>query len=341
MKNILIIQTAFLGDLILTTPFIREVKRQYPDSRISIIVNKGTEEVLNANPILDEVICFDKKKVKSSLLYFISFIRNLRNKKFVLCLSPHFSHRSSILSFLSGAKERIGYKESGFSFLHSKKISRPLRGMHEVDKLFSLIADGPENFPVVKRPELYFPKEILPELGNLLQKMELIPRNYIIVSPSSVWETKRMPQEKFKKLISVIRNNIPVKVVLTGSAKDYALCESIRNGFDENVINLSGKTNLTEMSFLIKNAKVVISNDSSPVHFASAHNVPVLEIYGATVPEFGYGPLSEKSAIAEINGLYCRPCKIHGGNSCPEKHFRCMMEQVPENLFRLVEKIIS
>jgi heptosyltransferase II len=352
--KILVIQTAFLGDLILTTSFIREVKNKYKNAEIYIIVNKGTEDILSANPHITKIISFDKMKVRKSILYFFSFIQSLRKENFDLCLSPHFSHRSSLIAFFSGAKQRIGYKESGFSFLHTKKIFRPLLGKHEVDKLFSLIYDSLETIPDSrKRPELFFEESRISRIKGILKSYSL-DNNYIVLAPSSLWETKRMPTEKFKELFDLITHNTDYSVILIGSSKDQILCENIIDrrlpetstkssapGTDR-IFNLAGKTDLVELSYVISKAKAIVSNDSSPIHFASGHNIPTVMIYGATIPGFGYATLSDKQFIAEVNDLKCRPCGIHGGKICPEKHFKCMKDQnvrlIFDELLKLTDK---
>ncbi|HRG76506.1 MAG TPA: lipopolysaccharide heptosyltransferase II [Leptospiraceae bacterium] len=343
--KILIIQTAFLGDLILTTSFFREVKEKYKGAEIHLIVNKGTEDILAGNKNITRVISFDKAKVKKSIFYFFQFIQSLRQEKFDLCICPHFSHRSSLIAYFSGAKERIGYEESGFSFLHTTKISRPTRGKHEVDKLFSLINNSTEEFSTKrKRPELFFPEERILKIRDLLQ-LHNLNKNFVILAPSSIWETKRMPTEKFKQLFNLITHNTNYSIVLIGSSKDQILCENIidrrlpdnvkkTQSDPERIFNLAGKTDLVELSYVISRAKAIVSNDSSPIHFASAHNIPTVMIYGATIPDFGYSTLADKYFFSEVKDLPCRPCGIHGGKVCPEKHFKCMEYQDIELMFK-------
>ena len=336
--KILVIQTAFLGDLVLTTGLFEYIKKNYT-GHLSVIVNKGTEDVLRANPFVDEVIPFDKKHVKKSPGVFAGFIREIRARKFDMVISPHFSYRSSLISFFSGAKTRIGYKESGFSFLHTRRVSRPLRGVHEVDKLFALVSERIPDDISIKRPKLYFVKNELKKIQSLMAAEKLVKGKYIVVAPSSVWETKRMPEEKFIEVIKHIRKGLRASVVLVGSPKDEELCEMIRKPFGTGVLNFAGKTTLIELSWLISQARAVVTNDSSPIHFASAHNVPTVAIFGATVREFGYTSLADKNKIAEVTGLSCRPCGIHGGNHCPQKHFKCMKEQNPEVIYNMLREV--
>ncbi len=335
-EKILLIQTAFLGDLILTTSFFREVKKKYRNSHLTVVVNKGTESVLEANPYIDGLIPLDKKEFKKSLWKFFSFLWNLRKERYTLCILPHFSFRSTLIGFASGAKVRIGYESAGFSFLLTKKVPRPTRGMHEVEKLFSLLYDKEEYSKIQKRPELFWREESVFRVRALMRENGLEEGNYVLLAPSSVWETKRMPASKFRILGERLAKESGKKVVLIGSKADMDLCEEVGAGYG---INFAGKTNLPELSFLVSKAALMISNDSSPIHFASAFNIPTLAVFGATIPDFGYTPLADSSFISEIRGLYCRPCGIHGGRICPEGHFRCMMEQDTDTMFEVAVRL--
>lgn len=338
--KILIIQTAFLGDLILTTGFIRRVKELFPHSEISIIVNSGTESILYENPYLSEIIPFNKKEVKKNLFKFFKFLNQIKSKHFEVCFSPHFSHRSSIIAFWSGAKKRVGYREAGFSFLLTQKKHRPLKGLHEVQKLFLLLNE--ESSPY--KPEIYFSNKEVSQIQEIMlaSKLNFMPNsNYITIAPSSIWETKRMPEFKFREILSLILEHTPYIPVLVGSKADIPISNQVKLGFETAVVDLTGKTNLKEFCYVISNSKALISNDSSPIHVASAFDVPTIAIFGATIPAFGYTPLSSKQFISEINGLKCRPCGIHGGRFCPERHFSCMLQQDTKLIFEKLIQLIN
>ena len=329
-EKILVIQTAFLGDLILSTTLFKKIKLKHPNSHITLIVNKGTEQILSNNPNIDTILPVDKKQTFKNPLKFILFLYELQKENFSICYSPHFSHRSSLISFFSGAKIRIGYKESGFGFLHTKTYPRPLRGVHEVQKLLQLV-----DSVGLERPEIFLNKEVN---GEIKSKMENVSE-FIVVAPSSIWETKRMPIEKFIELVRQILENTPYTPVIIGSKNDKYLSDQIVNVHGSKVVDMTGRTNLMELSYIISRAKCVISNDSSPIHIASAFNIPTLAIFGATITDFGYTPLSERHTISEVS-LECRPCGIHGGNICPKQHFRCMMDQNIEEIFLKLKDLL-
>ncbi|MCT8332452.1 lipopolysaccharide heptosyltransferase II [Leptospira sp. 85282-16] len=350
-EKILIIQTAFLGDLILSTSFFHAVKTEHPGAEIHVLVNAGTESVLDNNPDITKVWSLDKKRIKKNPFAFLHFAGLLKKESFNKVYSAHFSFRSSLLSYLTRAPIRIGYKESGFSFLHTKTVQRPKQGPHEVEKLFSLLFEE-YDFPKgrERRPYL-FPGQLEEESFSKTKKDILNnEEGYILVAPSSLWETKRMPEEKFVSVITQILRKRKETVILIGSKADLEIentifrlmkTEPLQLRERSRLLSLVGKTNLKELMVWIQNAKAIISNDSSPIHFASAFNTPTVMLYGATIPAFGYGSLSDQHKIMEVQGLNCRPCGIHGGRICPEGHFRCMMDQNPVRIFEALEEIIK
>lgn len=323
-EKILVIQTAFLGDLILSTALFKKIKMKHANSTLTVIVNKGTEAILEKNPNIDRIMAVEKKTTFRNPILFGKFLLDLKKEKFTICYSPHFSHRSSIISYFSGAGERIGYKESGFSFLHTKTVHRPLRGIHELEKLNALVGD----YNLLK-PEIFLDTG---SMGLIEQTLSGV-YPYIVIAPSSIWETKRMPIEKFEELIDKIIKNTQFHTVIVGSKADIALGKYLSDRFREKILDLTGRTSLKELSYVISRAKAVVSNDSSPIHIASAFNTPTLAIFGATVPDFGYTPVADMHYISEV-ALECRPCGIHGGKICPEKHFRCMIDQNVDTMFK-------
>lgn len=351
-EKILILQTAFLGDLILSTSFFHAVRIAYPEAEIHVVCNAGTENVLTSNQDINLVIPFDKKKIKRNLFSFFEFALQLRKNNYDVIFSPHFSHRSSLLSWFTTAPIRVGYVESGFSFLHTKKVPRPITGPHEVDKLFSLLFDDPSDYPSgrERRPYLYSNPTDDQRILNLLSSIKISEREYIILAPSSLWETKRLPEEKFVSVISQILRKRQESIILIGSKSDLEIearifqllkIEPLKEKERTRLHSFIGKTSLGELSSLISKSKAIISNDSSPIHYASAFNIPTVMIYGATIPAFGYSALSTKNRIIEVPNLSCRPCGIHGGRFCPEKHFKCMLEQDPLKIFNALEAVLE
>ena len=318
--NILIIHTAFIGDIVLSTALVSKVKEKYPDSDIYYLTTPLGKEILKNNPKIKEIIVYDKKGKDKGFGAFISFVRKIRKLKIDVCLTPHRYLRSSILSLLSGASIRVGYDIASLSFVYNKKIKYD-KTKHEVEKLLSFVDDSPKRFELEMYPSEKDKIKIDTILKNFSQNKKII-----LIAPGSKWFTKRWPEEYFKTLIQNLVKRDDLLIVITGGKEE----KEIELNLDSKVLDLRGEISLLELAELTKRAILVVSNDSAPIHITSAFpDTRIVGIFGPTVKEFGFFPLSKNSKVFEIKGLYCRPCAIHGGNSCPEKHFRCMKEITP------------
>ena len=319
--NILIIHTAFIGDIVLSTALVSKVKEKYPDSNIYYLTIPLGKEVLKNNPKIKEVIVYDKRGKDKGFGAFISFVRKIRKLKIDICLTPHRYLRSSVLSLLSGAKIRVGYDIANLSFVFNKKIKYD-KTKHEVEKLLSFVDDDNKRFELEMYPSEKDKLKIDTLVKNLSENKKII-----LIAPGSKWFTKKWPEEYFKILIQNLAKRDDLLIIITGGKEE----KEIELDLDSKVLDLRGEISLLELAELTKRAILVVSNDSAPIHITSAFpNTRIIGIFGPTVKEFGFFPWSKNSKVFEINGLYCRPCAIHGGNSCPEKHFRCMKEITPD-----------
>jgi lipopolysaccharide heptosyltransferase II len=317
MKRILVIQTAFLGDVILATPVIAELKRIFPTSEISVLVKKGNEALLENNPHLQEIFAFEKSKGKYKEL--LRLVRAFRRLKFDLVINLHRFGSSGLLTALSGAKKTIGFDKNPFSFTYSKRFQHAIGdGTHEVARNLSLIQEY--GAVVLRRPELYPSQSVQDRVNTYTQTP------FFCFAPASVWYTKQLPLEKW---IDLARHKLGEgKIYLLGGKQDYDLCEHIRNKVQsDQVVNLCGTLNLLESAALMSKAQRNFVNDSGPLHIASAMNAPVTAFFCSTIPAFGFGPLSEDSRVLQVEEkLSCRPCGLHGHSACPRGNFKCGMD---------------
>ena len=313
MEKILIIQTAFLGDVILATPVVSELKKIYPNSQIDFLVKKGNESLLSNSPHLHSVLLFDKKngKWKSMMRLILQF----RKTKYDLVINLHRFGSSGILAGLSKGKERYGFKKNPFSFLYTKKFGHTIGdGTHEVERNLSIIKEFGASKLI--RPELF------PSSADKTKVASFKIGNYYCLAPASVWFTKQLPQHKWIELI----NSLPVDatVYLLGAPGDKELCQTIiEKSNNKYSNNLCGELSLLQSAELMRTANRNYVNDSGPLHLASSVNARVTTFFCSTVPDFGFGPLSEDSEIKEVKDLDCRPCGLHGHKECPKGHFKC------------------
>ncbi|MCH8902462.1 MAG: glycosyltransferase family 9 protein [Bacteroidetes bacterium] len=314
MNKFLIIQTAFLGDVILATPLIEKLHKFYPNCTIDFLLRKGSEELLDGHPHLNKILVWDKKQKKYKNLFQLR--RQIRAEKYDVVINLQRFISTGYLTAFSKAKLRIGFSKNPFSFLYTHSIKHIIGDQntkqHEVERNLSLIAHLTDSNFI--RPKLYPGK---------LSSNAYLEGEYVCVAPTSVWFTKQFPAAKWVDLLNKLDTNITI--VLIGSSSDHDACEDIMQATHHpRIKNLAGKLSLLETAGLIKGAKMNYVNDSAPLHLASATNAPVTAIFCSTIPEFGFGPLSDNSKIVQIKeDLYCRPCGIHGKSSCPEGHFRC------------------
>ena len=312
-KKILIIQTAFLGDVILATPLIESLSTSFPSAKIDFLLKKGNEALLHEHPKLRRVLIFDKSKKRKSL---IQLIQEIRKEKYDLVVNLHRFASSGLITVLSGAKETRGFSKNPFSFFYSKKFKHSINnGQHEVDRNLSLIKDLVEKQQ--RRPQLY-PSQI--DLDFVSQWKN---EPYYCLAPASVWFTKQAPPAVWQYVMEKFDEE-GVRFYLLGGPNDYELCESIKLiSQRNNVHNLAGKLSLMQSAAVMKDAKRNFVNDSGPLHIASAGNAPVSAFFCSTISEFGFGPLSDDSSVIEVKDLDCRPCGLHGHTACPKGHFHC------------------
>lgn len=312
-KKILIIQTAFIGDVILATPLIEKLYDKFPESKIHFLLRKGNEQLLQNHPKIKNLLIWDKKDNKYRNLFKI--IKTIRATKYDLVVNLQRFATSGFITYISKAKLKAGFNKNPFSFSFNIKTKHLIGNeQHEVDRNLSLIEKITDN--IKYSPRLYPTKE------NYSKTVKYKTKKYICIAPASVWFTKQYPKHKWIELINTLND---FKVYLTGSPADKSLCNDIiKKCKHTNIENLSGNLSLLDSAALMQGAFVNYVNDSAPLHIASAMNANVIAVFCSTSPKFGFYPLSEKSKVVEVSeNLSCRPCGLHGKKTCPEGHFNC------------------
>ena len=313
MQKILIIQTAFIGDVILATPLIETLRLQFPNTKIDFLVKNGNQNLLINHPNLNRVLVFDKSKKIKSLL---ALLKEIRKEKYDLVINLQRFFSSGLLTAFSGAKDKRGFKKNPLSFLFTKSFDHTVNnGLHEVERNSALIED------LCKKT--YISPKLYPSASDFDKISTFQSKNYYCIAPSSVWFTKQAPKSVWIKTIHSIKDKNAI-IYLIGGSEDFNLCEEISIEIkNTEVKNLAGKLSLMESAALIKGAIRTFVNDSGPLHLASAMNAPVTVYFCSTSPSFGFGPLSDDSEIKEVKNLSCKPCGLHGYKSCPKGHFEC------------------
>ena len=317
MKKFLVIQTAFIGDVVLATGIIEKLHRFYPDAEIDFLVRKGNEGLFLNHPFLHRLLVWDKKKNKYRNLLWI--LKEVRHNNYDVVVNVQRYTSTGFITVFSGARSTIGFNKNPWSFLFHKRIKhRVTKGkniVHEIERNNDLIKHLTDGKP--ERPRLY------PSMQDY-EKVKRYKQNpYVCIAPTSVWFTKQYPKEKWIEHINLLPRDL--QIYLIGAKSDIALCEEIKSLSKHPFItNLAGEMSFLESAALQQKAVMNYVNDSAPMHFASAMNAPVTAVYCSTVLEFGYGPLSDRSVVVQSTvPLDCKPCGIHGYMACPLGHFKC------------------
>lgn len=341
IKNIVVIQTAFIGDAVLTLPLLQVLHKKFPDSHIDIVVTPRSKDLFTNHPDIREAIAFDKRGKDRGIPGLFRMAKHLRSRSYDLALIPHRSVRSAGLAMLAGVPNRIGFNRSAGRFLFTSSV-KYRSDLHEIDRNLSLLA--PLGLPPVRLelPHLYPTESDQKRVDRLLIELEIgSPERLVAIAPGTIWNTKRWLKERFASL-AVNFDEAGYEVILIGGSDDESLCSSIQAlGQSSRVYDASGALTLLQSAELIRRCKVLVCNDSAPMHLATAVGTPVVAIFGATVPAFGFGPTGPFDAVVETSGLKCRPCSIHGGDKCPIKTFDCMNDITHDRVFRVAMETLS
>lgn len=340
IRKILILQTAFIGDVILTTPLVKALHLLCPQAEIQFLTIPLSHNILETNPHLKKIWIYDKRGGDKGILGFLRIIKKLRGEAIDLAIVPHRSIRSAALVFGAGIPHRIGFDRSTGRFLYNH-IVKYLTNVHEIERNMTLL-----NYitPIVTEkymPEIFINQADRRIVSNLFSAMDLgKTQNIISMAPGSIWPTKRWPVKYWVQLIKLLSRD-GYKIILIGSKNDKYLAGQINQCIPMNVVDAMGKFTIRQSGEIIRRSRLLVSNDSAPTHLGVAVGTPVLTIFGSTVPSFGFFPFGKKNKVAEIKGLSCRPCTDHGRIGCPKEHFKCMLDLKPELVFQIVMEMLN
>lgn len=336
--RILIVQTGFLGDVILTTPVIRAVHERYPDAQISFLTTPAAEPLVRHHPLLSQVFVFDKRGKESGIRGLFAVAGLLREQNFSRVFSLHKSLRTAALLALAKIPERFGFREAAGKFLYTRTAPRRDR-KHDVERNLAILRNvgmEPEQLPATIEVHLSSVEELF--LDRFLRSLP--PRRLVGIAPGSVWLTKRWTTEGF---IDVARHFLERgdEVILVGGKDDRDTAAAIETAFPGRIHNFVGQVSLLESAALVSKLSILVTNDSAPLHLASAFSIPTVALFCATVPEFGFGPWKTISETVGVDGLECRPCGRHGGNRCPTGTHACRLDLRSVAVIAAAERVLE
>jgi heptosyltransferase-2 len=337
IKRILIIQTAFIGDVILTTPLIEALSKKYHQSNIDFVTIPKSEDLLKNNPHIKNLIIFDKKDRDRGIFGLLKFSKRVAGKNYDICITPHRSFRSAFLTFRTAAKIRVGFDRTAWKKAFTHLVTYR-DDFHEIERNLSLLsAIGIKSH--ISAPVIYSSDTNEHMVDSILKDFGIKKNNALFaVAPGSIWPTKRWPEEYYTSFCRLMEKK-GKQILLIGGREDQDLCQRIVSQCYQSR-SIAGRLTLQQTYSLLRRCVGLLTNDSAPLHLGMAAKIPVFAIFGPTSPAFGFAPFGPKSYVIENETLACRPCAIHGGNKCPLKTFECMESLKPQEVADKINTLI-
>ena len=336
MKRILIVNVNWRGDVLFSTPFIRAIREKFPDSFIASLLLPRCAPILENNPNLNEIIIFDEKGKHKGLLGKLRLIRLLRSKEFDTAYLLHRSFTRTLICYLAGIPQRIGYYTRKRAALLTKSIPQPIEQLHKVEYFLNIArAQGVE---AENKDYEFFPsRQDQAYIEKLFQENGLKDDDFLaVINPGGNWDLKRWPKENFACVADRLIKEYRAKVIVTGAKEDVALAHDIAALMERRPIIFCGKTTLGQLAALMGKVSLVISNDSGPMHIALSQKVPVICLFGPTSPRIT-GPYGKGNYTVIQKDLSCQtPCYQL---DCSDN--RCMKAITVENVFEAVRKLTN
>ncbi len=306
----LIIRFSSIGDIVLTTPVVRNLKEQCEGAEVHYLTKKQYKGILEHNPYVDKIHTLDRS--------LNELILELRNEHFHYVIDLHNNLRTSRVKLklhtISFKFDKLNKEK--WLMVNFKKNKLP--DIHIVDRYLKTV-DYFIDKNDVRGLDFFIPEEDEVKLTTLPKSHQ---NGYIAFAIGAQHATKRLPDEK----ITSICKKINQPIIILGDNNDAIVAEKVADVVGENIFNACGKFNLNQSASLVEQARLVISHDTGLMHIAAAFKKQIISIWGNTIPEFGMYPYlsHEKSEIIEVKDLKCRPCTKIGFGKCPKKHFKCM-----------------
>jgi len=340
-KRILVIRLSSLGDIILTTPFLKILRKKFPDAQIDYCTKSEYKEIIGFNPNINNIIEVDNNLDFAGLK---SLRKKHQSKSYDLVFDLHNNLRTFYLKLFLRlyAKVLIFRKYSIKKFLLVKFKINLMENLPPIAERYISTLSNLDNTNLSLsdlQPEIYTNPKAEKKAGEILKEFN-IPggKKLVCIVPNTKHFTKTYPAEYYVELINKLGEEFCF--LLVGKGNDKNMIDKIKSGTGKNVFDLCDKLSLLELTVLMKKCSLVISGDTGPMHIAEAIGVPLIMIAGSSVKEFGFYPQSDNSSVLENEDLSCRPCSHIGRESCPKGHFKCMKEILPDAIYYKITSAI-
>lgn len=337
--KVLVIRLSSLGDVVLATPVVELLKKHHPDAEVDFLVKREYSELLQGNKNISRIISFDSKGTHKGLKGLLAIVGELKEEGYTYLVDLHGNLRSRIITGLLANSKTLRYKKQ---VLQRRMLLWGLEPptIHTVKAYCSSLSSLDVEIDFIPLPSIRISQEEDDVASGLLRTFEISDGLLLTgLNPGAKWATKRWTEEGFVEVGKKAISELGGKVLLFGGPDEKGLCERIAGSIGEGALSVAGKTGLKEAAALIKRCNVFVTNDSGPMHIATAVGTPVVAIFGPTVQGFGFSPLG-KSVVVEKE-LKCRPCSLHGSERCPKGHFECMKGISVDTVFEKIKEIVK
>ena len=326
-----------IGDLLLVTPVLRTLRTNYPQAHIALLADAKLADLVRLNKNIDELIAIDKKGYHDKLINYLAFIGEVRQKKFDLVINLHKNERASFIAALSGANKIVGYSTFGPGLLFDKTIENRKRSKHQVHAHFDVLKETLGITNIDDRGiEMWLDEGAEVTTEAIWRQAFLETRPVIGLNIGASWPTKRWPKEYFAELADRLVDD-GFSIAYFGGPMDVDIVDQaislMKHRDNPQVVKLTGQVTLMELAALLKKCAVFVTNDSGPMHIATAMRVPVVSMFGAS-PVQGFWPYNDISVVLK-SPLPCHPCYKH---SCKLGGLECMYAITVEEVLTAVLK---
>lgn len=340
INKILVIRFSSLGDIILTTPFLKILRQNFPESQIDFCVKKSYSEILKYNPNINNILEVDDNFKFDELR---KLKKKIKEEHYGIVIDLHNNFRTFYLKlFLRFRAKILVFKK--YSFKKFLMVNLKINLMKEIPQITQRYINVLKkiiniNELKISAPEIYTDDISKSRAENIINEINKNADNKLIcIIPSTKHFTKTYPDDNFIDLIDRFDKK-KYKFILVGEGQDKLVTYKIKSQTGENVFDLCNKLNLLELTELMKKCDLVITGDTGPMHIAEAAGIPIIMLAGSSVKDFGFYPNTKKCNVIEVSGLKCRPCSHIGRKSCPRGHFRCMKEMTPDIVYEEITKL--
>ena len=321
-----------IGDIVLSTSFLKSVKQKYPNAEIHFLIKKEFAELVENHPLIHNIISFDKKLGIRGLF---GLGKLLRNNDYDVIFDIHSVFRTRVLSLflrrnLFKQIRKPRFRRFMLFYTHQNYFERSFSHI----KMYHTLLDQDKTFP----PTNLFIDRNEDEMTKVFLKENDIGKNYIAIVPGAAWSQKQWSIENYNKLMRKLIDSFKSKIVILGSTNDIICDQIIKN---DNIINLKDKTSLRMAMGIVKHAQHTLGSDTGLLHISEAMGTPVTMILGPTSQETGARVTLHDSKVIENKDLWCRPCSQNGSRPCYRKEQYCMSEIDSEKVFKNVSQALS